>query len=421
MTTLHRIAHRATSAACKSYSGLYCRRYYAKHIIKENEFVVLKQKGGHDAQPILAGPLQPDGRLKLDRGAYVAFNDIIGKGIRDVVPTSRERLFYRIHEPSLAEYVILSPRLVTPIYPQDASLIVSLLDLHPTVPGQGSEEKLEIFEAGTGHGALTLYLARAIHAANPAAPSIPSATSILSTLPNNEPTDIASVAREIQDDELELPQRVIREEYDAWRARRRAVVHTLDISKKHSKHAEGVVRNFRNGMYFPNVDFHVGNIRDYLTARLSQSKEPFLSHAILDLPGTHDYLSIIGEALLPNGSLITFCPSVTQIYNCTVVVKAQKLPFVLETVLELGGGIGVGGREWDVRAVKPRSLLKAEAQAREQIDDEEYTPEDSNIEPLNSETSLKPESGYEMICRPKVGIRVRGGGFLGLWRRMESY
>lgn len=77
--------------------------------------VVLKQKGSQDAQPILVGPLQPDQRLKLDRGGYVAFNDIIGKGIRDVVPASKRGLQYRILEPSLGEYVTLSPRIVTPV------------------------------------------------------------------------------------------------------------------------------------------------------------------------------------------------------------------------------------------------------------------------------------------------------------------
>ncbi|RFU25298.1 hypothetical protein B7463_g11037, partial [Scytalidium lignicola] len=419
MTALHRIAYRATSAARKQCSISCSRRYYIKPIVKGTVWNSLppptepnSNQGNQEAQPILAGPLQSDRRLKLDRGAYIAFNDIIGKGIRDVVPTSKQAIQYRIHEPSLAEYATLSPRLVTPIYPQDASLIVSLLDLHPTVPGNTSEpceEKLEIFEAGTGHGALTLYLARAIHGANTAAPPIPLVPTS-STAPNDEPTDITSLADEIQDNQFNLEISATQEEYDAWRSRRRAVLHTLDISKRHSKHAEKTVRNFRNGMYFPNIDFHVGTITDYLSDRLSKSEGPFLSHAILDLPGTHDYLDIIGEALRPNGSLITFCPSVTQIYKCTAAVKAHRLPFVLETVLELGGGIGVGGREWDVRAVKPRSLLKAEAQAREQMAGEEEMGQDKAGEQTDLEVPPESDSGYEMICRPKRRITRDSSG-----------
>jgi tRNA (adenine57-N1/adenine58-N1)-methyltransferase len=65
---------------------------------------------------------------------------------------------FRIQEVTLDEYVRFSRRLVTPIYPADANLIVNLLDLHPEVydPERAGKETLEILEAGTGHGGLTL-------------------------------------------------------------------------------------------------------------------------------------------------------------------------------------------------------------------------------------------------------------------------
>lgn len=28
-------------------------------------------------------------------------------------------------------------------------------------------------------------------------------------------------------------------------------------------------------------------------------------------------------------------------------------------------------------------------------------------------------SGMEIVCRPKVGYRVAGGGFLGVWKKMK--
>ncbi len=96
---------------------------------------------------------------------------------------------------------------------------------------------------------------------------------------------------------------------------------------------------------------------------------------------------------------------------------------MLETVLELGSRVGVGGREWDVRAVKPRALLKAEAEAKRRM--EEVDEASSDAEEGDRDSSLgvseSTESGWEMVCRPKVGVRVSGGGFLGLWRRMEPY
>ncbi|KAJ5987724.1 hypothetical protein N7481_002934 [Penicillium waksmanii] len=62
--------------------------------------------------------------------------------------------------PTLDEYVALTPRHVTPIYPYDANLIVSLLDLHPNPPAAGvNKPQIEILECGTGHGSLTLHLA----------------------------------------------------------------------------------------------------------------------------------------------------------------------------------------------------------------------------------------------------------------------
>jgi len=224
---------------------------------------------------------------------------------------------------------------------------------------------------------------------------------------------------------------------ETWLDQRKAVIHTLDISARHSFHAQATIQNFRQGIYTPNIDYHVGTIPAYLSSRLSQSPDPFLEHTILDLPSPHDYLEIVAQALKPNGSLIVFCPSITQINICVQKIKDQKLPFLLENILELGAGIGIGGREWDVRPVKPRALIKAEAKAKasrggpEQI--EELEAELSEVEstdadivedatvPLNVPERSETDSGWEMVCRPKVGGRVSGGGFLGLWRRMEQY
>ncbi|KAI9737699.1 MAG: hypothetical protein M1818_005703 [Claussenomyces sp. TS43310] len=388
---------------------------------------MLLQKGDTAATPILTKPIKQSGRIQTPRGS-IDQSRLIGRGIRDVVSTNK-KVEYRIHQPSLAEYVTLSPRIVTPIYPADANLIVSLLDLHPEVPTPDENDtKLEIFEAGTGHGALTLHLARAIHGANPPAPSLPTTPS--SQGPLAEPSPKCMVKPELPTSEPVLdgpsttpPDDAAEKEYGRYLSTRRAVINTLDISASNTSHARHVVRSFRHGIYYHNIDFHVGTIPDYISSRLEISPVPFLDHAILDLPSPHSYLDVVGQALKPNGSVVVFCPSITQINSCVLRVKEKKLPLLLETVLEVGAGVGVGGREWDVRPVKPRALVKAEAVARRNmVDGGESDPEsDINEETSSAAEGKEASSGWEMVCRPKVGGRVSGGGFLGLFRSMVQY
>ena len=255
---------------------------------------------------------------------------------------------------------------------------------------------------------MTLNLARAIHAANTAAPPIPDKRSRIHSENGIEGVNEGLEAKEKK------------EVYNAWRADRRAVVHTLDQSQAYSTHAQKTVQNFRQGMYFPNVDFHVGSIDQYLSERMSTAKQSFLDHAILDLPNTHQYLEVIGKALKANGSLVTWCPSITQINKCVMLVKKEKMPFLLERVIEVGPGLS-GGKEWDVRMVMPRVLSKVQVGPKKPDLQDELTDLDAEIE-QSMELHDRPatqEGGWEMICRPKVGVRVIGGGFIALWRKME--
>ncbi|PQE03064.1 calcineurin-like phosphoesterase protein [Rutstroemia sp. NJR-2017a BVV2] len=403
------------------------RRLFSQEVVRENDIVLLKARNDSKLAPVLTPPLKAGELIYFkDHRWKLRADDVIGKTIRDTV-TNPKKVSYRIYKPTLADYVILSPRKVTPIYPKDANLIVSLLDLNPSVPNEANksqnEARMEIFEAGTGHGALTLHLARAIHGANTAAPPIPELT------PNEELGDKEKV-------------------YNQWRANRRAVIHTLDSSRQHSEHARMTVKNFRNGIYYPHVDFHVGNINEYLSRRLSEVGDVFLDHGILDLPDTQDEMEIVGNCMKPSGILITFCPSVTQIIRCLRTVKDKNLRFALESVVELGSGLS-GGREWDIRLIKPRALLKAAAEARRLsvVEEGAVTDTDSGIEAETPESghrteatnevseisetdntdsgspTLNPEntvdsSGWEMVCKPMVGTRITVGGFVGVWRKI---
>lgn len=297
------------------------------------------------------------------------------------------------------------------MYPSDTNLIVSLLDIHVDTPSSTSadEPPFEILEAGTGHGALTLHLARAIHAGNPPLTKTPDYA-----INVEEPEDAVYLGESISD----LQETAI----ESWKPCRRAIVHTLDISSKHSKHAKKIVQGFRHGLYAGNVEFHVGDVSAWIASQrvTRQTDEPFLNHVFLDLPNADTHLANVVPALRVDGLLAVFNPSITQIAQCVEKIREEKLPYLLDQVVELGAGMI---REWDVRAVKPRSTLKKS--------DAKESPEASDAESIDpvkgqeardgelAETLAKEEEKWAMVCRPKAGQMVVGGGFLALWKRME--
>ncbi|KAF1958583.1 S-adenosyl-L-methionine-dependent methyltransferase [Byssothecium circinans] len=352
--------------------------------------------------------LEADKKLHTHRG-LIKHDDIIGKEVRQLVQSTRGDS-YRIHEPTLAEYVRLTPRIVTPIYPSDTNLIVSLLDIHVDTPsGTSTGAPLEILEAGTGHGALTLHLSRAVHAANP---PIPRLISYASTEDIEDPVYEGETVSDLQDISLET-----------WKRNRRAIVHTLDISSKHSKHAEKIVSGFRKGMYAGNVDFHVGDVSLWIAEQKASrgTEEPFLSHVFLDLPNADSHLANVAPVLHVNGMLAVFNPSITQIVDCVEAIRKHRMPYLLDQVIELGAGTI---REWDVRAVRPRATLK-----KAEVEQEQPSQSEGPIDPGEgqdarddelAEDLAKAEEKWAIVCRPKAGQQVVGGGFLGLWRRMEK-
>ncbi|SMR42427.1 unnamed protein product [Zymoseptoria tritici ST99CH_1E4] len=368
------------------------RRWIGDKPYVADDIVLLRQKLDRWAPPILTRPLKPGRRIEGHRGV-IQHDDIIGKSVRDVVEartvkSNKAPTEYRIHNVTLEDYVLLSRRLVTPIYPPDANLIVNILDLHPEASIESLEKpKLEILEAGTGHGALTLHLSRAIHAANSGSRT--------------------------QNDESE----------DDAKNRRRAIIHSIDVSSKFSDYAQTVVAGFRRGMYSRNVDFHVGGVSDWVkTAQEARGVKTFLSHAFLDLPSADAHLETVSEALDTDGTLIAFNPSITQIIECATKVKNQGIPLDLDRVVELGVNGGTGGREWDIRFVRPRAMLKLEAErALAEKENKDVGGNDAGVEIEASESgAVGSDRPYHMVCRPKVGDSISGGGFLGIWKKRRD-
>ncbi|KAK3720065.1 hypothetical protein LTR37_003888 [Vermiconidia calcicola] len=379
------------------------------------DLVLLREKLNKSAQPIFTRPLKAGGKIEGHRG-IIPHDDIVGKRVRDVVRTAppkakaggevkkrQEQTEFRVHEVKLEEYVRLTKRLVTPVYPVDAALIVDLLDLHSHAhEAIEGGEKLEVLEAGTGHGALTLYLSRAIHAANMPLP--------------RQPANEASV--------------------ETWKANRKAIIHTVDTQAKYSAHAQSIVKGFKHGLYAHNVDFHTSDVSAWV--RKNHTGDPFLSRAILDLPNADTHLAIVAQAMRTDGTVVVFNPSLTQILQCCVKIKEEGTPLELESVIELPVNGGARGREWDVRAVKPRASIKKDedhAVVQEEVGvDEELagTEQDHNssvdaasvdevaILDARAEETPEKEGGWQMVCRPKVGDRIVGGGFLGVLKKQRD-
>ena len=307
---------------------------------------------------------------------------------------------------------------------------------------------LEILEAGTGHGALTLHLARAIHGANPlpkaglsvhnhARPVASSYAALADAVGNMEDTsDTTTLDNKADDSNASF-----RNATQDWKSRRGAVIHSIDMSPTHSQHAERIFCGFRRGMYSGDADFYVGDVSEWIVKQIAtqsannpiSTPEPFISHAVLDLPASHTHITMVASALRMDGVLLIFNPSITQIIACVNVIREKRLPLVLDRVVEMGASM-TGGREWDIRTVKPRAYLRSEKAkkatldmddaAEPRIDGDSDQHEATNLcsavtDERDAEIVEREEVGYEMVCRPKVGARVVGGGFVAVWRKMK--
>ncbi|EEQ28238.1 tRNA (adenine-N(1)-)-methyltransferase [Microsporum canis CBS 113480] len=396
-------------------------------IFQEGDRVILNTTKG----VTLTTPLAKDKRTDV-RGGFIEHNNIIGKSVRDVVRTHNARGDFRITQPTLEEYVSLTRRLVTPVYAADASLIVSLLDIHTSPPKSDEQhgEPLEILEAGTGHGSLTLHLARAINGANTRPPPIPQAT---------QRTILNAQDRTPNTTESTEEENAKQKDWDAWRAKRNAILHTVEISPKVSSHAEKVVRGFRRGIYTGSVDFYVSSAENWIQHQIEtrssklpphEKLKPFLSYALLDMPSAEKRIPEVARVLKTDGVLAVFVPSITQIGDCVQLIRDQNLPFVFTKAVELGMGIS-GGRLWDVRSAVIRASMKSQGETEASSSEAENDLIETSLDecqphPVSEDgtsTHLKGGSGQEnqsvkhvMVCRPKVGERIVGGGFVGIWR-----
>lgn len=329
----------------------------------------------------------------------------------------RDDRYVAVQYPTLDQYISMTRRNVTPIYSTYASTIVSLLDLHTNPPftvaakEQQDVDRLEILEAGTGHGSLTLHLARAIAAGNAPQPA--------SALPKGRQSSKLQALSTSEDTECSTDP-----EWLDWLQSRRAIVHTVEKVSKNSLDAEKLIRGFRQGIYWPHIDFYAGDVDAWIDEQLALREahhSGFLSHVILDMPGVEGMVPKAAAAMREDAKLVVFCPSITQIAECQKLIKEENIPLVLEKTMELGEGIS-SGRIWDVRIVTPRRVQAARDNATSQAT-EDATLSDVDVGDDSAEANLAAEripapiEDTKVVCRPKVGELTFGGGFLGLWRK----
>ncbi len=95
--------------------------------------------------------LKPGGKYSF-HGGTIDFDDIIGQEEGLVLNSSHSRSLM-VFRPSLAQYVLKMPRGAQVIYPKDLGAIIMAADIFPGAV---------VLEAGTGSGALTMALLRAV-------------------------------------------------------------------------------------------------------------------------------------------------------------------------------------------------------------------------------------------------------------------
>ncbi|MCB1245735.1 MAG: tRNA (adenine-N1)-methyltransferase [Acidimicrobiia bacterium] len=204
-----------------------------------------------------------------DRGV-VSHDAIIGANEGAVVDTSKGATLH-IVRPRLADYVLRMKRGAAVMYPKDSSAVLMWADI---APGN------LVLEAGTGSGATTLALSRAVG-------------------PDGS-------------------------------------VVTVDIREDHQVHARRLVERF-GGEVPPNIVFRVGDVLDVLA-----EIEP--DRIVLDLPEPwHCAISAPGR-MKPGGLLAAYVPNVPQVERLRDAMDTTKAFIEIETFEILMRSWAVRGR-----------------------------------------------------------------------------
>lgn len=347
----------------------------------------------HLSQPLLPGRVINTGNGPLRH------EDIIGKSYRSLVTTAQNSPHkYMLCKPTMEDYIVNRRREAQPIYSLDAGLIVQLSDIHTDFPQMTPGKPLAVdpppsfqtlnvddpFDANLLGRLAEKYesLPRGLRTNDPPKQYIECGTGHGSLTLN--------ICKAIHSGNAY---------YNGENSTRGAILHSVDKSEKHLSVGARNLKHYDKGIYWPDVEFHLlgeangptqwleGEVASYYRDVLGrQDNEGFLSGAFLDMPSPELHVGAIARDLIAESPLMVFVPSIIQLWDCLSLIKKQGIPLSMTRVCELMPGSGGGGmREWDIR----KAVVK--------------------------------ETGLEsMVVRPKVGIRVVGGGFVGLFKKLPA-
>jgi tRNA (adenine57-N1/adenine58-N1)-methyltransferase len=117
------------------------------HVFLDNEYVLLVDRRGRQYLVRLQA-----GKTFSSHLGGLSYADVIGKEPGARLETNRGHRLLAVR-PTMAEFTRLMPRVATVVYPKDLGAILVLGDIFPGA---------KVLEAGSGSGALTIALARAV-------------------------------------------------------------------------------------------------------------------------------------------------------------------------------------------------------------------------------------------------------------------
>lgn len=341
----------------------------------------------------LSKPLQHGFKLNTGNG-IIAHDDIIGKNYRSLLASSSDHK-YILTKPTMEEYIVNRRREAQPIYSLDAGLIVQLSDILVDHPRIARDSGTEVLTPSFRYKSLNLKDAydAFLDGKQQELQYERNTTRML-----NPPKQFLECGTGHGSLTLNILKAVhgANSYYDGFNDLTRGVIlHSIDKTVKHLDLGIENVKHYEHGIFWPDVEFHLSDgpsawlstdVSKYYCEQLGRSEKQFLDGAFLDMPSPELQLAKLSEALHVDCPLIVFVPSITQIWDCLSFVKKNGLKLTLTKVYELMPGSGGGGmREWDVR----RSVIR--------------------------------ETGLDgIVMRPKVGSRVVGGGFVGVFKKLPT-
>ncbi len=187
--------------------------------------------------------------FQFDKG-MIAHDDIIGIAEGSTLRSSRGMAVVALR-PRLADHVLRMKRGAAVMYPKDTAALITWADIAPGCT---------VVEAGTGSGALTIALSRAVG--------------------------------------------------------ERGRVITVEQREDHQNHARKLITSFL-GSPPQNVEFHVGDVSDVL-----ETAEP--DRVVLDLPEPWQVVAAAADALPGGGGFACYLPNITQVQQVRQAIWDAK-------------------------------------------------------------------------------------------------